>query len=259
MLPSACSSRSRSPRIQIPSGGAARTDPPRSRARASNRAATSPPAARRRARRPAAAAGPGPPGDHEQVLGQLDEAVGLLRRGRQRGTQLVGRAAAPQRQLQLGPQDPERGAQLMAGVGRELPLAGEGGLEPVEHLVQRPAQPGDLVAGRRDGQALVGPRGRDARRPAAHRLDRPQRGGGDAPARDRGQHERHGPPAREQRAERPQRVVALPERGPDRDDPGPVGRPRRARPARAPGLRARRPARGRRGRAPGRPAAAPPA
>jgi hypothetical protein len=40
-------------------------------------------------------------------------------------------------------------------VGDEAPLPLEPVLEPREHLVERPAEPRDLVVGRRDGQPLV--------------------------------------------------------------------------------------------------------
>ena len=61
----------------------------------------------------------------------------------------------PQRELELGSQQRERRPQLVAGVGDERALAHECGLEPGEHRVERLAQPLDLVARLRHGQALA--------------------------------------------------------------------------------------------------------
>ena len=55
-------------------------------------------------------------GDHEQVLGKLNEAVRLLDGRPQRRLELLARTAPADRQLQLGLQHRERRAQLMAGV-----------------------------------------------------------------------------------------------------------------------------------------------
>ena len=86
------------------------------------------------------------PRDHEQILGQPDQAVGLLPRRLKRGPELLGRAATPQRQVDLGPENRERGAQLVARVGHEGALPRERRLEPVEHLVERLPQPRQLVS-----------------------------------------------------------------------------------------------------------------
>ena len=111
-------------------------------------------------------------GDRQQVLGELGEPVGLLGGRGQRRPQLLGRAALGERQLQLGPQDRQRRAQLVAGVGDEGALVLQRLAEALEHLVQRRAEPSDLVVGRRHRQALVGLGGGDLRRPRPHRLDR---------------------------------------------------------------------------------------
>ena len=66
-----------------------------------------------------------------------------------------GRAALGERQLELGAEDRQRRAQLVAGVGDEGALALQRVAEPGQHLVQRLAQARDLVAGVGDGQALV--------------------------------------------------------------------------------------------------------
>ena len=52
--------------------------------------------------------------------------------------ELVVRSGASQRELQLSPQHRKRRSQLVACVGdEEESLVLEGGLEPLEHLVQR--------------------------------------------------------------------------------------------------------------------------
>ena len=87
----------------------------------------------------------------------------------------------PQRELELGAQQRERSAQLVACVRDEAALAREGSLQPAEHLVQRLAEPPELVARRRDGQPAARdrtptpppPRGASTR-PAGARLRRPQ-------------------------------------------------------------------------------------
>ena len=86
-------------------------------------------------------------GDRQQVLGELGEAVGLLGGRGQRRSQFLGRAALGKRQLQLGAQDRQRRAQLVTGVGDEGALVLKRLAEPLQHLVQRVAQPRDLVVG----------------------------------------------------------------------------------------------------------------
>ena len=100
----------------------------------------------------------------------------------------------------------------MAGVRHERPLALERRLDAVEHRVERRAQPPDLVVGGRHGQ----PRSRlgrlDLRRAGAHALDRPERRGGGAVARERGEQQRDRPADQQQRAEAGNRLVAVVER-----------------------------------------------
>ena len=64
-------------------------------------------------------------------------------------------SAGAQRSLELGLDDRDRGAQLVAGVGDEAALALEGAAEAIEHLVQRLAEPADLVAGGGQREPLV--------------------------------------------------------------------------------------------------------
>ena len=62
-------------------------------------------------------------GEHEQILGEPREAVGLLGGRAQRVLELVRRARPAQRELELGLQQRERRAQLVARVGDEAALA----------------------------------------------------------------------------------------------------------------------------------------
>jgi len=86
------------------------------------------------------------PRDHQQVLGEPDQAVGLLPCRLERGAKFLGRPAAPQSQIDLGLENRERGAQLVARVGHEGALPRERRLEPVEHLVECLPQPRQLVS-----------------------------------------------------------------------------------------------------------------
>ena len=61
--------------------------------------------------------------------------------------------------------------QLVAGFGDEAALALDRCLEPGEHLVQRLAEPLELIAGARDRESVTGAVRRDLRRPPPHRLD----------------------------------------------------------------------------------------
>ena len=72
---------------------------------------------------------------HEQSFGEPDQPLHLLGRRANRALQLLGRARSPQRQLQLGPQQSERRAQLVARIGDEATLAREALVQPLEHLV----------------------------------------------------------------------------------------------------------------------------
>ena len=64
----------------------------------------------------------------------------------------------------------------MARVGHEAPLAGQALLEPAEHVVERLAEPVDLITRAREREAPAGRVPRDLGGLTAHRLDRPQGG-----------------------------------------------------------------------------------
>ena len=98
-----------------------------------------------------------------------------------------------QRKLELCPQKRQRGPQLVSGVGDEPALTLEPGLEPGEHRVQRLPEALDLVTGVGHGQALARRRGRDRRRPPAHRVDLAQRQAREQIAGQGCQHERDRP------------------------------------------------------------------
>ena len=87
-----------------------------------------------------------------------------------------------QRHLEHGPLGRQRGAQLVGGVGDEMPLRLERGLQPREQVVQRLAEPAELViaAGGPQPTAQVG--GRDVARGRDDRLQRPQQAPGEQPA-----------------------------------------------------------------------------
>ena len=161
--------------------------------------------------------------DHQQVLREPHQPLRLLRGGRERRAQLLGRASAPQRQLQLGLEDAERRAQLVARVGDEAPLAHERRLEAVEHLVQGLAQARDLVAARRAAAAA---------RPARTARSPPPGGASPPPAA--------GPPRR-RRSRRATPAAAPPARRP-RAAPRACAGSRRARRARCPTTHDRLPA-----------------
>ena len=125
-------------------------------------------------------------------------------------------------ELELALEDGQRGAQLVAGVGDEGPLAPARLRHPPEHLVEGGAQPADLVVRLGQRQAGVGVGGRDRRRAGAHRLHGPQGAGGQRVAR-RGREEQRERAADEQRArEHVERVLALGKLGAD-DDHAPGG------------------------------------
>ena len=109
----------------------------------------------------------------------------------------------------------ERRSQLVARLGDEAPLTLERRLEPVEHRVQRLAEPRDLVVARGgSGSRRPGSAAEIAAASAPHRLDRAQRGRRQHVAEQRRQHERDRAPRRASSREQPvERLVALLERG----------------------------------------------
>ena len=149
------------------------------------------------------------PGQHEEVLREPREALRLLGGGAKRTLELLGRPGPAQRELELGLEHGERRPQLVARIGDEAPLALDRSLEPSEHLVQRLAEPRDLVARGRQRETPPQLRPRDRRGLGTHRLDGPQRRCGEqvAAERDEEQHDRRHD---EQLAdERIQRLVAI--------------------------------------------------
>src|SRR5439155_23975217 len=93
--------------------------------------------------------------DQEQVVCELAQAIDRLRRRLDRVAQLLGSTCVAQRELELGPQEGEWRAQLMSRVGDEVPFPLERVLEPLEHCVQRVAEPLELVAGGWHGEPLA--------------------------------------------------------------------------------------------------------
>jgi hypothetical protein len=118
------------------------------------------------------------------------EPVGLDARLAERGAQLLLALGVVEREVELRSEEGERRAQLVPGLGDEAALPLEGRLEPGEHLVERLAEPVQLVPRPREGQPLPGPVGGDLGGAAAHRLDRAQAGSREHVAETRGEQER---------------------------------------------------------------------
>src|SRR5271166_6851954 len=95
-------------------------------------------------------------GQPEQVVGEGREPVDLAVGRSQRVRQLLHRSPAAQRELELDLQGCKWGAQLMARVRDERFLTGERSLQTVEHVVERGAEPADLVTGRWQWQPPAG-------------------------------------------------------------------------------------------------------
>ena len=100
--------------------------------------------------RPALLAG----GDHEGLDGGLD-ALGAGADLLQGGPVLGRLALAAQRQVDLGRDLGEGGAQLVRHLGGQAPLAPDAGREPVQQAVERRREAGDLVVRRADVEAVV--------------------------------------------------------------------------------------------------------
>ena len=161
-------------------------------------------------------------GDQEQVLGEPRQPLRLLGGGAQCLLELRGRARAAQGELELGAQQRERRAQLVARVGEEAPLVLERGVQASEHVVQRRREPRDLVAGGRDGQPC-GRRCRDRRGAPAHRLDRAQRRRGQPVAGGRREREADEAAEKEIGEQVGERLLARLEGAGDDDRSGAVG------------------------------------
>ena len=152
--------------------------------------------------------------EHEQVVREPHEPVGVGRGRGERRAQLLGLARPPQRDLELGPEQRERRPQLVARVRDEAALALDPGVEAVEHPVQRPREARDLVVGGGHRQALPARLGRDLVRAPPHRLHRAQRRGREAVAGERGEEQRERPGDQQLRPERRHGLVPVAERDP---------------------------------------------
>src|SRR5204862_6484552 len=129
-------------------------------------------------------------GDQEQIFGELRQPVDLLDRAADRLTELLLRRAVTERELELGPQERQRRPELVTGVGDEVAFSLEALLEPPPHLVQRRAEPLELVPCLRHRQPFAGGLRRDLRRAATDRLHRPEREPGEEVADERREQER---------------------------------------------------------------------
>ena len=120
----------------------------------------------------------------DEPLGVIDGLADL----RAHRHQLCGRRVRlGEHDVDRGAHEGQRGAQLMACVGDELPLAGERAVEPFEHGVEGVGEFAQLVARalQRDalGQVLFACRAGGGGEP----VHRPQDASRDDPARDRGE------------------------------------------------------------------------
>ena len=123
---------------------------------------------------------------------RADEVLGMIHRDADVGrhvAQVVGRAVRVARHdVDRRAHDRERRAQFMRGVGDELPLTLERGLEPAEHLVECLGQFAEFVAGTTQsdpGRQVVFRRGTGGRGDSVHRAQ-------DAPGEDPSRGSRRG-------------------------------------------------------------------
>ncbi|MDA8074327.1 MAG: hypothetical protein M0Z40_03685, partial [Actinomycetota bacterium] len=111
-------------------------------------------------------------GHEEQTVGEVDDSVDFAGRSPDRCREVFRRAPGPSRKLEFRPQDRERAPQLMAGCRREASLAFESGVEATEQVVEGDGESCELVVGRGHTQSRVVVAFGDARRFAAHALNR---------------------------------------------------------------------------------------
>ena len=156
-------------------------------------------------------------GEEQEVVGQLREPVGFLAGRAQRSFELALGAGGIERELDLGAEERERRAQLVARVGDEAPLAFERDFDPGEQLVQRVAQAGELVVRGRYRQPLGELARRDSSGPCPHALNREQGGPADEVADQRGEEQRERPADQQLAPEVAERGVSRLERGADDD------------------------------------------
>ena len=166
-LPSAWRSRSGSPMTPSSAGASTRIARPRSAARSANRSRAPSSRARtlerlgRTGRRPSAARAR-TRRSSASCARWSHSSTAATSASRTSGPSPPVRSDA----LELGLDHRDRRAELVAGVGDEAPLALEGPPQPVEHLVERLAEPADLVAAGAAAAAarLAGQRDSAARR-----------------------------------------------------------------------------------------------
>ena len=109
------------------------------------------------------------------------------------GAQRLGvRAGVAERDFEHGPRAGERRAQLVRGVGDELPLRAERRVQAAEEIVDRVRQFAQVVIRLPDRQPLVQVRGGDPLRGGGDPPQRAQRAAGREPA-ERHRHDRHDP------------------------------------------------------------------
>ena len=113
-------------------------------------------------------------GHDQHVLGQLGQVVALLDDSTSASRTCGSCLAGAQRALQLGLDHRHRRTQLVARVRDEAALALERAPQAVEHLVERLAEPADLVVGGGQRQPVVRVGERNLLGSPAHRLDRAQ-------------------------------------------------------------------------------------
>ncbi len=120
-------------------------------------------------------------GEHQQPVEQVVQLVGADQHPLAHPPQLAGiGVGVVERDVDLGADRGQRGAQLVAGVGDEPALRGKPGLQAIEHRVEGVGELADLVPGTVERQPLVEPLVGDPAGRSGHRVDRAQR----APRRD---------------------------------------------------------------------------
>jgi hypothetical protein len=128
-------------------------------------------------------------GENEEILREPGEALHLVEHGAKAVLELGDRPPPPKGDLELGTEERERRAKLVARVRDEATLAREPRLEAVEHRVQRLAEAANLVLGLGNGQPLVRSLGRDLGRSAPHRVDGSKRRRRESVPGERGEEE----------------------------------------------------------------------
>src|ERR671911_2975032 len=156
-------------------------------------------------------------GEHEQVLGEPGQAVDLLGGRVERGAKLFRRAGPSPSELELRAEQRQRRPQLVTRIRDKPALAGDPGLEPSEHLVERAPEAEDLVAGVGEREFLLRRLRRDLRSAPPHVLDGPEQRPGEQVAEERGECESDRTADEERREEPGQSIVPILERCTDDD------------------------------------------